>query len=59
MERGGIRGIMMDAVQASAERAAELGAGAKQPFDTRQVTILESNWTVFEASFIKEGQQGG
>ena len=29
MERGGIRGIMMDAVQASAERAAELGAGAK------------------------------
>ena len=26
MERGGIRGIMMDAVQASAERATELGA---------------------------------
>ena len=40
MERGGIRGIMMDAVQASAERAAELGAGAKQgvsfPFDIKQ-----------------------
>ena len=26
MERGGIRGIMMDAVQASAERTTELGA---------------------------------
>ena len=26
MERSGIRGIMMDAVQASAERATELGA---------------------------------